>query len=321
VVEAADLPKLEELFHDAELREVLVWHVMTERHEVTNRLQRELVRDPDIFGLWQAGSAKAPALVLESVHHLRKAVAGRPLVRPWWWFDPAVSGEAMADVGTHLADLALWLVCPEQPVDYRTEVHLIDAEGWPLPLSEEQFRLLTGLPDYPLELAARVVNGQLYYAGNNTVTFALRGVHVRLTTAWEYEAPPGGGDTHRSVAVGTKATVAVRQPPGARPEVFVAAADPGGHPDLLHALQRRCARLQWNFPGVGFADHGAEVQLLIPDRLRSGHEAHFAAALEEYVRYFNTPRAVPAWERPKTLAMYFITTKAVEMAREKRPIG
>jgi hypothetical protein len=33
------------------------------------------------------------------------------------------------------------------------------------------------------------------------------------------------------------------------------------------------------------------------------------------MRYFQTPRAVPVWEKPNALARYFITTKAVEMAR------
>ena len=96
------------------LREVLAWDVMTERHEVTNLLQRELVRDRGVFGGWQAGTPEHPALVLESVHSPEEAVAGGRWCAPWWWFDPAISGEAMADVGTHLADLALWLIAPDQ---------------------------------------------------------------------------------------------------------------------------------------------------------------------------------------------------------------
>lgn len=216
VIEPADFPKLEALFREADLREVLVWDVMTERHEVTNRLQRELVRDVDVFGDWQPGTARHPALRLESVHHLKKTVAGRPLVRPWWWFDAGVSGEAMADVGTHLADLALWLVAPDRAVNYRSEVEFLGAEGWPLVLAEEQFHALTGLTEHPPELSSRVVNGQLYYAGNNTAALVLCGVHVGLRTLWEYEAPPGGGDTHASVAYGTRAKVEVRQQPGGR---------------------------------------------------------------------------------------------------------
>ncbi len=319
IVEFADFPKLEELLREAELREVLTWDIMTERYEVTNLLQRELVRDAEIFGRWRSGTPELPALVLESVHYLKKDVAGQQLVRPWWWFDPAISGEAMADVGTHLADLALWLIYLDNAIDYQKDIQLLDADRWPLVLSDSQFRELTGLPKYIPELALRLVNGQLYYAGNNTATFALNGVHVKLGATWEYEAPADGGDTHNAVAHGTKGTLSIRQQPGTRPDVFVTSADPADHAEFFKRLQTKCAALQWRFPGVGLVDLGTEAQFTIPDQLRTTHESHFAAVLEEYVRYFNTPRAAPPWERPNALAKYYITTKSVEMARQKRP--
>ena len=314
VVEAADFPKLEAVFRDAAAREVFVWDVLTERHEVTNRLQRELVRDPAVFGTWQAGSPAVPALALESVHHLKKAVAGRPLRRPWWWFDPAVSGDALADVGTHLADLALWLVAPDEAVDHTRDVAVLAAARRPLVLTPGQFTELTGLPAYPPELAPRA-DGNLDYAGNTAVTFALRGVHVKLTTRWEYES--AGGDTHAAVARGTGATVAVRQVPGGSPEVFVAAA--GDHRRVGRALREKCAGWQREFPGVGVEDRGNEMRLIVPAALRTTHEDHFAAVLDEFVRYFHTPRAVAPWERPNALARYFITTQGVELARLPNP--
>jgi predicted dehydrogenase len=314
IIDWSDFPKLEELFQDASLREVLVWDVMTERHEVTNRLQRELVRDQNIFGFWQVGSPRQPALVLESVHRLRKTVAGRPLIRPWWWFDAAIAGEAIADVGTHLADLALWFIAPDQAVDYRCEIQHLTAESWPLVLSEEQFQAVTGLPGYPTELSERLVNGQLYYAGNNTATFMLRGVHVQLTTLWDYQSV-AGVDTHNSVALGTKAKVAVRQHANGQPEVFIVANERANHAELVRLLLLKCQALQFPFPGLAVADHGSEAQLLIPDELRTGHESHFGEVMQEFARYFDCPRAVPAWEQPNTLAKYFITTKAVELAR------
>jgi predicted dehydrogenase len=305
VVAAADLPALEDVCRAADARGLLVRDVMTERHEVTNRLMRELVRDPEVFGDWQAGSPDEPGLVLESVHHLKKTVAGRPLLRPWWWFDPDISGEAMADVGTHLADLAIGFVVGDRAIDPRAEVAFHDADRWPLVLSEEQFRALTGLPGYPAELARRVADGRLDYAGNNTVTFTLGGVHVRLVARWEYEATPGGGDTHAAVARGTRATVSVRQAPGSLPEVFVAAADPADHSDLVRRLGDRCAT----------TDLGGEVRCDVPVQMRTGHEAHFAAVLEEFVRDFGDPGAVPAWEQANTVAKYHVTTGAVERAR------
>jgi predicted dehydrogenase len=313
IIEHADFPKLEALFREAELREALVWDVLTERFEVTNWLQRELVRDPEVFGSWQVGSQDRPALSLHSVHHLKKIVNGQPLVRPWWWFEPEISGEAMADVGTHLADLAIWFIAPEQPVDHATQIQMLAADRTPLLLSEDEFRQVTRLAGYPAELRSRVVAGQLYYAGNNTASLTLRGVHVRLSTAWEFESP--GGDAHQSYARGTRATISVRQQPSGRPELYISAADPGDHADLLKKLRDKCDSLQREFSGFSVADLGSEMQVLIPESWRTGHEEHFAAVMDEFVRYFHTPRAVPAWERPNALARYYITTKAVEMAR------
>lgn len=317
VIDHADFPKLEALFREAELRDVLVWDMLTERFEVTNWLQRELIRDPEVFGSWQTGSPDQPALYLHSVHRLNKTVDGQPLVRPWWWFDPEVSGEAMADVGAHLADLAIWFVAPDQPVDYATQIQMLAADLTPLLLSEEQFRQVTRLPGYPPQLKRRVAAGQLSYAGSNTASLTLRGVHVRLSTAWEFESP--GSDTHQSYARGARATVSVRQQPDGRPELYVSASDPGDHADLLKKLRDKCDTLQREFSGLSVADLGSEMQVLIPESWRAGHEDHFAAVMDEFVRYFHTPRAVPGWERPNALARYYITTKAVEMARAGSP--
>jgi hypothetical protein len=313
VVEPADFPKLEGLFRQAELRDVFVWDMLTERFEITNWLQRELVRDPELFGAWQPGTPERPALLFHSVHCLKKTVNGQPLVRPWWWFDPDVSGEAMSDVGTHLADLAIWFVAPDQIVDYTTQIRMLAADRTPLLLTEDEFRQVTRLPNFPAELLPRVVNGQLYYAGGNTATFTLRGVHVRLNTEWEFESL--GGDTHQSYAHGTRATVSVRQQPDGRAELYVGAADPADYPSVLKRLREKCDALQRELAGLGIADLGTEAQVLIPEGWRASHEDHFGAVMDEFVRYFHTPRAIPPWERPNALARYYITTKAVEMAR------
>lgn len=316
IVEAADFPKLEQLFRDADTHEVLVWDAMTERHEIAAKLQRELVRDRTLFGDWHAGSRDAPGLNLSSVHNLKKLVSGRPLKRPWWWFDAAISGDALADVGTHLVDQAMWLVAPDQPVDHRTDVQVLDADRWPLLLSREQFAELTGLADYPPELAARAVDGQLYYAGNTTAAFALHGVHVRVATLWEYES--ANGDTHEAIAKGTRATVSVKQGAGCVPELSVAASDAADHPMLFAALLRKCDGWQRAFPGVAVEDRGDRFDVTIPTALRTDHEEHFALVLEEFARYFHTPRAVPPWERTNVLTKYHITTRAVELARQRR---
>jgi predicted dehydrogenase len=320
VIDPSDFPKLEEALRQADLREVVAWDMMTERFEVTTVLQRELIRDPEVFGDPQPGTPGDPGLVLESVHYLKKAVAGAQLTRPAWWFDPREAGPALADVGTHLADLAMWLLLPEQPIDHRRDVEVLDASGWPTPLDRGQFADLTGLADFPPGLP-NVSGEQLLYAGNGTATVRLRGVHVRLTVLWDYEPAAGGGDTHEAVARGTKARVEVQPGEEGRPELSVSAADPARHSQVLSAVARRCQGWQGRFPGVAARDLGDRVHVEVPDHLRAGHEAHFAAVVREFADHFHNPTQVPYWERANLLAKYHITTAAVAAALAKQGRG
>jgi predicted dehydrogenase len=296
----------------------LLWDVLTERHEITNRILRELVSSPEIFGWWHTGTPEYPALMLESLHYLKKSVSGQAWLRPWWWFDPAISGEALADAGVHLADLAIWFISPDRAVDYHSDIKLLEADRWPLVLSAEEFCEVTGLPGYPLDLKQRVVNGQLYYSGNNTLTFTLHGVHVKLSAMWEYENPSGGMDSHKMMAIGTKARIAVRSGADGTPELFATAISSKKHKDLVRLLEDRLSEMQSQFPGVLAVDLGSEVQITIPSSLRTTHESHFSTVLEEFARYFHSPRAIPPWEQPNALARYYITTKGVDMARQSR---
>lgn len=269
IVAAEDYEPLLDVLREADRRGVVVGDAMTERHEATSKRQRELILDPAVFGEWQPGSLEEPSLELESVHYLKKIVNGRPLRRPWWWFDSAISGESIADVGTHLADLALWFLSPEQVVDPRRDIEFLAARRWPLMLSREQFFEVT-------ELAEPPSNGLLEYAGNNFVSFRFNGIHVKLTTRWEYDSP--GGDAHLSRAQGTRGTVEVRQEPGHQPEVFL-----NGDPvSSLHA--------------------------------RTHHEDHFAMVLDGFLNRVRDPGSWPEWERSIEVAKYWITTQAVALA-------
>src|SRR5262245_12981151 len=48
IIRPADFPKLEALLEVAESKRLVVHDMMTERHEITSILQRELIRDPDV---------------------------------------------------------------------------------------------------------------------------------------------------------------------------------------------------------------------------------------------------------------------------------
>ena len=59
---------------------------------------------------------------------------------------------------------------------------------------------------------------------------------------------------------------------------------------------------------------------MIPESWRASHEDHFAVVMEEFARYFHASGdAIPPWEKSNALARYYITTKAVGMARGATP--
>ncbi len=122
---------------------------MTERYEITSMLQRELARMPDLFGTLQKGTPEQPAVVMESVHHFFKEVAGKPLIRPAWFYDVRQQGESIPDVGTHLVDGVQWLCFPDQALDWRKDIKVLAARRWPTKLTPEQFKRSTGLDHYP----------------------------------------------------------------------------------------------------------------------------------------------------------------------------
>jgi predicted dehydrogenase len=306
IVEAADFPKLEWVFAEADRNGVYAWDIMTERFEEATVIQRELIQNPDVFGDALPGTADEPALELESVHYLIKQVAGVPLRRPVWWFDPTVAGEAMADVGTHLADLALWLLFPDEAVDYRKDIEVIAANRWPTFVEHDDFRHITGLSDIPTELTQFRDGTALTYWGNGSTTVRIRNHIVRLTTRWGVRAAGQEGDTHFAVARGSRSTVTVRHEPalGSGPQVFVT-PEAGTRPDVLLACGRN-HRL---------VDRGDHIHFPIAEHARTGHESHFAKVLNEFIRHFRAREGIPSCERPNLLAKYYVTTRAVELAR------
>ena len=95
---------------------------------------RILVEPPDrLYAAIAQGSREQPAIKARSIHHLKKTVAGVPLLRPAWFFNIGETGEGIADVGTHVVDLVQWTAFPRDLVDYRTDIRLLSARRWPTP--------------------------------------------------------------------------------------------------------------------------------------------------------------------------------------------
>jgi hypothetical protein len=52
----------------------------------------------------------------------------------------------------------------------------------------------------------------------------------------------------------------------------------------------------------------------VPDSYRVGHEAHFGQVTDRFLEYLGG-EPMPEWEKANMLAKYYVTTKALEMAR------
>jgi predicted dehydrogenase len=307
IISSSDLPKLEKALRIAAEKRVAAYDIMTERYEVTSELQRVFVNDPDVFGTLEAGSASDPGIFAHSIHHIMKTVAGVPLRRPPWFFDIAEYGEGLADVGTHLVDLVQWTAFPDEPIDYRRDIQVLEGRRWPLVLTGEQLAQVTGQ-------ARR--DGGLDYFCNNSVYYTIRGVHVKLEIRWNWEAPEGSGDVYEALFRGTKARAEIRQGKAESyiPELYMVPAA-SSRADVFAAVRKRIAAIEERWPGLGLMESDNDIRVVIPAALRVGHEAHFGQVRNHFFDYVKSPESMPAWETANMLAKYYVSTTGVDLSK------
>src|SRR5882672_3629926 len=166
----------------------LAMDIMTERHEIANRVQKALVHHPGVFGDFRLDGSQ-PAIAIRSVHHLSKLVNNRPLQRPGWYFDPAVQGEGITDVTTHLVDLVQWMIGNGARFDFDRDVGQLSARQWPTVVPRDMFTRITGLDDFPAILHDRVADAVLQLLCNASLSYRLRGIPVEIETLWGLEEP------------------------------------------------------------------------------------------------------------------------------------
>jgi len=309
---------LEQAFATAEKNNLLLYDIMTERFNTTCILQKLLVRNKDLFGEMEAGTPENPAVVKESVHHFFKYVAGAPLKRPAWYFDTGQQGEGLVDVTTHLIDLMMWTCLPEQAIHYRQDTKISNARRWPTTLTRLQYEKVTGVSDFPGYLKSKLNDdGALPCYSNGETTFTMKGICMKLSVTWDFQAPKGGADTHTSLFRGSKANVVIRQgkAQGYRPEVYVEITPGADVFKVAARVKRAVAKLQRQFPGLKAEIAGDGWHMVIPDECRVGHEAHFRNVMDVYLDCLAKGR-LPDWEIPNMLAKYYITTRSLELARQ-----
>jgi len=316
LIDAGKFPLLETILDEAEAKGLVAYDIMTERYEITSILQRLIASREPVFGTVTRGTPDDPAVVKSSVHHLSKVVAGRQLKRPWWFFDTSVQGEGLVDITTHLVDLVFWILFPDDPIDYRTEIEVVSSSHWPTVLTAEQYGKITLKPSFPPQFELDEQGRYPYYCNGN-MTFRLRGVHCKVEVVWNYEAPKGAGDTHYSIIKGSKAHILILQgkEQNYRPELYVQPAPGADAGEVGTALKSYIASLAaGDYPGLSVVEEKDRWRIDIPDKYRVGHEAHFGQVTDRFLEFLSG-EPMPAWEKANMLAKYYVTTRALEMCR------
>lgn len=314
IIEPEAFPQLQSILDTADKRHVIAYDAMTERFEISCLLQRELVNDPEIFGERLSGTLEEPAVFMRSLHPLYRTSVGAPNFRPVWFFDIRQQGEGLTDVGTHLVDRVQWTLFPEQAVNFKTDIVVLRGSRWALRLTRAQFQSVTGAREFPEFLRDAVKNDELEYFCNNSVSYTLRGIHVKLDVKWNFEAQPDDQEQQIATFRGGRSRVEVRVEK--IPEVYVVPAMPEDVPILREALHRRMEALGKLYPGIALEERDGCFHVMIPDALRVPHEAHFSRVCRRFLDYVRNPKSLPRWEKANMLAKYYVTTKGVELARQ-----
>ncbi|MDH3651933.1 MAG: Gfo/Idh/MocA family oxidoreductase, partial [Saprospiraceae bacterium] len=317
VINSDNFELLKETFELADQNNVMVYDIMTERHEVTIMTQRALSQIPQLFGELEKGSIENPAITKESVHHFFKYVSGSPLKRPAWFFDVTQQGEGLVDIMTHLVDMIQWECYPEQIVDYEKDVNVLNAKSWATELTPSMFKRVTHLDAYPDYLKKDIIKDSIISVhSNGEINYTLKGTHAKTSVIWNYEAPDGAKDTHYSIMRGTKANLIIQQGKKEDYKATLYVENSGNESDatFLANVKQALSELQAEFPGLAMEEDEDMIKIVIPEELKVGHEAHFVQVAKKYINYLKEGK-MPDWEVPNMLAKYYTTTKGYEMSR------
>jgi predicted dehydrogenase len=316
MIEPETFPALKLVFEEAERKKIRIYDIMTERYEISNRLQKELSEVPALFGTLLQGTADDPAVIEESTHYFYKTVSGSPLVRPAWFYDIRQQGEGLADVTSHLVDLIQWSCFPEQLLNGPRDVRMLTATRWPTLLSLEQFSRSTGQKIFPDDLRGAVQRDTLHVYANGEMHYTLKGIQAKVSVRWDFEAEPGSGDTQYALLRGSLASLVIRQDKTTRfqPALFIEPVHGKDSSYRQHLLDYFEGPMKNKYPGVTLKAAGNGWEVMIPDHYRLGHEAHFAEVTKTFLRYLRTGQ-FPEWEKSFMLTKYYTLAQAIQMAR------
>jgi hypothetical protein len=201
---------------------------------------------------------------------------------------------------------------PNQIIDWVNDIKIISSKCWPTKLSLDQFRAITGLNEYPDPLREYITSDNLIEVNQNgEVIYTLRGVHTILRTLWNFEAEPGASDTQQSMLRGSNADLIIMQGSEQKwkPVLYVEKKTPIPNEEFEKKLRASISKLRETWPDLDMKPRGATWEIIVPKKVETSHEDHFAQVTERYLGYLFESR-LPVWEVPNMIAKYYTTTEA-----------
>lgn len=319
VINPQEFKLLAEAYQLAKEKGLLLYDLMTERYDILNIIEKELLHQTELFGELQKGSPDNPSVIMESVHHFFKTVSGKPLTRPAWYYDVKQQGEGITDVTTHLIDLVHWQCFPDETIHYQSDIKVNAAKHWTTPVTLAQFTQSTQTNSFPVYLKQHIKKNVLEVMANGNLSYTVKGVCVGMKVTWNYTPPVGGGDTFTSIKKGSKATLKIVQDEknGFVKELYIEKKPSMNSKVFETQLQKTIEQLQRTYPFLSVRNKNNGIYLIdIPQKNRLGHEDHFSKVAKAFLHYVRN-KDIPEWENENTLAKYYITTTAVEMAKNE----
>ena len=311
VISKDGFERLKKAYLVAEHKGVLMFDMMTERYTLINKVQRSLMQDTVLFGKLKQGTPDHPAIFESSVHHFYRGGKGN---RPAWYFDVQQQGEGIVDVTTHLIDLTFWKSFPDQMIDYTRDIKVLSAKHWPVRITQSEFSKATSLPGIPESLAAYRKDTVLSVFANGSINYQVQGVYATVQVEWKVKPPKDGGDLRNAYAEGSKARLVIGLDKSQkRLKLYVQNSEKILAKDFQHNLEQAIASLQSKYPGISLSKESEFTEIVLPSELENSGDPTFKVFLNHLVK-----RDLPTWEVPNTLAKYYITTTALEMAMEEK---
>ncbi len=155
------------------------------------------------------------------------------------------------------SSLVQWECFPEETIS-DADVKVISAKSWDTAISREQFTKVTKLDEWPDYLKPMVnAEGVLNTPANGAFTYTIRGIHAKVSVLWNFEAPPGTGDTHDSLMRGTKCSLHIRQgkEQDFKPVLYIEPNTQQGDA-WKSALDEALKKVAARYPGVTLKDLG-----------------------------------------------------------------